>query len=165
VNLFKSTFSAGSKQRPYVAVTNPAGASMLVDFLPVGKDLSTNWSLYIKRPINWLTVGIVGGVAVLFSLVTLVFGLFAAFFGTALFYFFTVLSLLLMAGGFTLGLLGKILKDDPSALFIKDMDDIAWEDTNNLQAIVHDAMIDAVEQVRSETKPVAAEEKKTKKPK
>jgi hypothetical protein len=164
VNVFKSIYTAGGKQRAYVGVTNPAGATILVDFVPVGKDLASNWSLYTKRAINWLTVGIVGGAAIFFALLTFVFGLIGLWgFSSAWSQFFNTLSLLLIAGILVAGLLGKILKDDVSAFFVKDMDDIAWEDTNVLQSVVHDTMIDAIETVQAEPASAPAEEKKEKK--
>lgn len=166
VNITKSNFTAGAKQRAYVSITNPAGATMLADFVPVGKDLATNWSLYTKRAINWLVVGIVGGAAIFFALLTFIFGLISLWgFGSAWAQFFTVLSLLLIAGILVVGLLGKIMKDDPIALFVKDMDDISWEDTNILQSVVHDTMIDAIEKVQAEPEPEPVVETKVKKSK
>lgn len=154
VNIAKSTYTSGTSQRAYVGITNPAGATILADFLPVGKDLASNWSLYTKRSINWFVVGIAGGAAVFFALLTFIFGLVSLWgFGSAWSQFFSVLALLVIAAIVVVGLLGKATKDDFMGLFVKDMDEIAWEDTNILQSIVHDTMIEAIEKVQNEPEP------------
>lgn len=166
VNIAKSVYSAGGRQRDYVGITHPAGATMLVGIKALGKDLATNWYLYTKRTINWLTVGIVGGAAFFLALLTFIFGLVTIWgFSTAWSQFFNTLALLLIAGIFVTGLLGKILKDDISALFVKEMDDIAWEDVGVMQSVVHDALIDTIDEALYE--PVTEPEpvKKTKKSK
>lgn len=163
-NITKSVYTAGGKQRAYVGISHPAGATMLVDFVAVGKDLAINWYLYARRVINWLTVGIVGGAAFFFALLTFIIGL-ATIWGFSMAWaeFFNTLSLLLVAGIFVVGLLGKILKDDIGALFVKEIDDIAWEDIGVMQSVVHDALIDTIDESLYELEPVEEPVKKTKK--
>lgn len=154
VNVAKSTYTAGSHQRAYVGITSPAGATILADFLPVGKDLAANWSLYTKRSINWLTVGIAGGAAFLFAFIAFITGLFSySGFTYGWTQFFTVFSTLIIAAAIVLAVLGKVMKDDYFGLIVNDLDEIAWEDTNVLQSIVHDTMIEAIEKVQAEPEP------------
>ena len=44
-------------------------------------------------------------------------------------------------------LVGKVLKDNPWWLFVKDVDDIDWQDINIFQTEVHEAMIYALEEL------------------
>lgn len=136
--------SGSSGVRKYQVVTNGKGATAVVRFSPMGKDLYFNWNLFVKRSINWLTIGITGGAVFLLALIMAVFAGRSGFL-YGLFNFFANFLNLLLVPGLGLLLAGKILKDDIWGFYLNNPDDFAMDDANALGILVDNAATRAIE--------------------
>jgi hypothetical protein len=140
--------SGSSGLRKYQVVTNGRGATVAVRFAPMGKDLYFNWDLYVHRPINWLLIGIAGGISFLLALFTAIY---AGSFIFGLVSFFTTFFNLLLVPGLGLLLFGKLLKDDIWGFYLNTPDDFALDDANALSILVDDAATRAIEKSMDES--------------
>ncbi len=140
--------SGSSGLRKYQVVTNGRGATVAVRFAPMGKDLYFNWDLYVHRPVNWLVIGIAGGIAFLLALFMAID---AGTFLYGLLTFFTTFFNLLLVPGLGLLLFGKLLKDDIWGFYLNSPDDFALDDANALSILVDDAATRAIETSMDET--------------
>ncbi len=160
VTVSEGLYKTGSRQRPYTTIKHPA-ATILADISPVGKDLQGSWMLYVKRTLNWLPLAILGGVALLLPLAwsfwnpAKLMGMMGELFGAGNFfkpqflfplYVFGFLGIIIL-GVLGFMLVGKVIKDNPWWLFVKDVNDIDWQDINLFQTEVHEAMIYALEEL------------------
>ncbi len=136
--------SRNSGVRKYQVVTNGKGATAVVRFSPLGKDLYFNWDLFVKRTINWLTIGITGGVVFLLALIMAIYAGRSGFF-YGLFTFFSNFLNLLLVPGLALLLVGKIFMDDIWGFYLKSPDDFAMDDANALGIQVDNAATRAIE--------------------
>lgn len=150
VKVTPATLTSGtSEPRKYFLVHNGKGATVAVRFAAFGKDLYYTWELFTKRVINWLTIGILLGLAFLFTLIPTIntwVGM-----GNQFFYgLYTLVSLFLgslLVPGLALLLFGKLFKDDIWGFYMKDLDDFALDDADALTTTVDDCITLAVEKV------------------
>lgn len=136
--------SGNSGVRKYQVVTNGRGATAIVRFSPAGKDLYFNWDLFVQRTINWLTIGITGGVVFLLALIMAIYAGRSGFF-YGLFNFFANFLNLLLVPGLGLLLAGKLFKDDIWGFYLNNPDDFAMDDANALGIQVDNAATRAIE--------------------
>ncbi len=144
-----SMLSNGLTTRKYQVVYNGNGANVLVRIAPYGKNLLAGWDLYTKRSINWLTIGLLGGIVLLFALVYHLIGFWGAFFG-GLFGFLEQFVSLLFVPTLLVMLFGKIVKDDWLGLFVKDLDEFAADDAVALTSAVDSALSKAIDSAKAE---------------
>ena len=142
VTISEGLYKADGRQRPYTTIKHPS-ATILADISPVGKDLQGSWMLYIKRILNWLPLAILGGLALLLPLAWSFIPLFGFSFAI---YFGSLIGIFIL-GVLGFMLVGKVIKDNPWWLFVKDVNDIDWQDINTFQTEVHEAMIYALEEL------------------
>jgi hypothetical protein len=132
--------------RPYQLVNDSRGITIAVRVAPFGKNLFVGWDLYTRRSINWLTIGLIGGIVFLLAGLDV--------FTTSYYYsevlngifgvIGTFINWLLVPSLFFL-LLGKIVKDDWLAFYVKDLNEFAADDAVALSTIVDNALSHAVE--------------------
>ena len=132
--------------RPYTLVTNAPGVAVPVRVAPYGKNLVVSWDLYTRRSANWLTIGLLGGIVLLFAVLDKVVIAYAFDnFFVAMFSFFGTLLSWLLLPTLVLLLLGKIIKDDWVGLFVKDIDSFAADDADSLTTIIDNDLVEAIE--------------------
>jgi len=136
------------KQRPYQLVHTPTGAAVAVYIGQFGRDLYVAWDLFIRPVWNMMVVwGILGAAAVL--------GLFQAvgqdpWTGRTRFSFLgwigttiglSILFALLVAG------VGFVLRRNPLAFFIKQLDAFDADDITAMTLAVHKSLLQAIDAV------------------
>jgi hypothetical protein len=146
-----STLTTGGltgKQRPYQLVHTPTGAAVAVYIGRFGKDLYVAWDLFIRPVWNMMVVwGILGAAAVL--------GLFSAL-GQDPWTGHTRFSLLGWIGA-TIGLgilfallvagAGFVVKRNPLAFFIKELDAFDADDITAMTLAAHKSLLQAIDAV------------------
>ncbi|HFD39073.1 MAG TPA: hypothetical protein ENJ31_04390 [Anaerolineae bacterium] len=71
---YRGTLSTGGvtgKRRPYYLVRNYAGALVAIYLASFGRDLYLAWDLFVRKRVKWRNLGIMFGIAVALSLLTL----------------------------------------------------------------------------------------------
>lgn len=145
----ESLLTNGKSTRKYLVLYNGNGANVVVRFAAYGKDLLTSWDLYTKRKFNWLTIGLLGGIVFLLTLIYQVLGHWGLFYN-GLFAFLQVFLSLLLVPTLALMLVGKLIKDDWLGLFVDDLDEFAADDAIALTSLVDSALSRAVESAQAE---------------
>jgi hypothetical protein len=145
----ESLLTNGKATRKYLVLYNGNGANVVVRFAAYGKDLLTSWDLYTKRKFNWLTIGLLGGIVFLLTLIYQVLGHWGLFYN-GLFAFLQVFLSLLLVPTLALMLVGKLIKDDWLGLFVDDLDEFAADDAIALTSLVDSALSRAVESAQAE---------------
>lgn len=145
----ESTLTNGKTSRKYWVVYNGSGANVLVRFAPYGKNLLTSWDLYTKRKFNWLTLGILGGVVFLLTLLYQILGHWGSFYGGFFAFLQGFFSMIFVP---TLGVMlaGKLFKDDWLGFFMDDLNEFAADDAITLTSLVDSALSKAVEAAQAE---------------
>jgi uncharacterized membrane protein len=144
--------SDSMETRPYQMVSDNRGTTIAVRIAPFGKNLFVGWDLYTRREINWLTVGLLAGIVLVLAVLDVI--LTSLNYGPLGFFhnFFTTLGAFiswLLVPGLVILLLGKILKDDWLAFYVKNMDEFAVDDAVSLSTIVDNLLTRAVEKSQS----------------
>jgi hypothetical protein len=144
--------SGSMETRPYQMITDNRGTTIAVRIAPFGKNLFVGWDLYTRRQLNWLTVGLLGGIALVLAVLDVIFT--ALNYGPFGFFhnFYGILGSFigwLLVPGLIILLLGKVLKDDWLAFYIKNMDEFAVDDAVSLSTVVDNLLTRAVEKSQS----------------
>ncbi len=145
----ESILTNGKSSRKYLVLYNGNGANVVVRFAAYGRDLLTSWDLYTKRKFNWLTIGLLGGVVFLLTLIYQILGHWGLFYN-GLFAFIQVFFSLLFVPTLAVMLVGKLIKDDWLGLFVEDLDEFAADDAIALTSLVDSALSKAVESAQAE---------------
>ena len=139
----------GFTPRTYHLITNGTGATVAARFSTLGKDLYAGWELLVRREINWIPLVVIGGVAFIMGVMSSILSCLNSNFFYGLLSFFQIFLGLLLAPGFALLLIGKLLKDDLWGFFFKDQDAFMLDDANALSLLVDDALSRAIEKMIS----------------
>ncbi len=142
--------SGNQVPRNFHVIQDKSGATATVRIAPFGKNLLVSWDLYVKRIPNWITIGVLGGVILIFAILASINSfLFNSGVGGILNFFNVLLTWPLVP---IIGILiaGKIWKDDPWGYFVKDLDDFALEDAESLAMVVDSALSNTILDVLEE---------------
>lgn len=150
VKTAESFLSNGKEVRKYQIIYNGNGTTVAVRIAPFGRDLVVSWDLYTRRTINWLTIGILGGIIFLFALLNgFTFEIFSGGFFRGLFNLLRYCIDLLFVPTLVVMLLGKLIKDEWLGFFLNDLDAFAADDAVALSTVVDNMLSRAVEKVRT----------------
>lgn len=155
-----SLSNGAMETRAYQLVNDARGTTIVVSVTPYGKNLFVGWDLYVHRSINWLTVGLLGGIALVIAVLDTwaINYYYSGFFASVFGFLGTFLNLLLVPS-LAILLFGKIVKDDWTAAFVKSLDEFGTDDAVALSTVVENALTRAIEKGK-ETPPAKPKAKK-----
>lgn len=135
-----TTTSFGNRQRPYLQMEMPNGASIIVYIGAFGRDLYATWESYLRPVFNTQVVYIALGVAAVMS-----------FLGNADARGFNFFGWIMGAVGWLvgeailLGLAGQFLRGNPLAFLFKQLDKFDADDIGAMTLAVHQSVLQALD--------------------
>lgn len=137
-----------SDTRMYHVLRHASGSAVAVNIQPFGKDLYVGWDLYVPRKLNMIPCIIMAAVLLGLPFIYWLINLFSGgnFFFASMQALFNVASLILPIGIVAL-LYGKLMHDNPWALFFVELDDHQAADTAAFTLVVQRELFGAMDDV------------------